>query len=169
MKEQRDHKYWMGKALVEAKAAALAGEVPVGAIIVIDEECVATGGNAMISGSDPTAHAEIVALRAACKSYGNYRLPTATLYVTLEPCTMCMGALVHARVEKVVFGAFDFKTGAAGSLFSFGDDGSLNHRIEVEGGVCEEECSGMLKNFFKMRRKQKAEKTKASKESCDKS
>lgn len=162
--EQFSDEYWMAKAMEAAEQAAQAGEVPVGAVIVMDNQCVAVGVNAMIGQHDPTAHAEVVALRAACKKIENYRLPGATLYVTLEPCTMCMGALVHARLEKVVFGAFDPKTGAAGSLFSFGDDGSLNHTLKVVGGVCETECSTLLKSFFRMRRKQKAEKTKSLKE-----
>lgn len=158
--EEKDNTYWMAQAMVAAQEAADYGEVPVGAVIVMDDDCVAIGANAMIGSNDPTAHAEIVALRKACAVRENYRLPGATLYVTLEPCSMCMGALIHARIKKVVFGAYDPKTGAAGSLFSFGMDGSLNHSIEVEGGVCEEECSSIVKNFFKMRRRQKSEKTK---------
>ena len=162
--EEHDHNYWMGLAIEAAKKAILAGEVPVGAVLVVQGELVAVGINAMIESHDPTAHAEIIALRKACRIVENYRLPGSTLYVTLEPCTMCMGALIHARVEHLVFGAYDPKTGAAGSLYSLGTDGNLNHSIEIMGGVREQECAEMLKSFFRMRRKQKAEKTKSLKE-----
>ncbi|KPK10988.1 MAG: zinc-binding protein [Acidithiobacillales bacterium SG8_45] len=144
---------WMQHALSLAERAKQAGEVPVGAILVHDESLLAEGWNQPISLSDPTAHAEIVALRAATQRLGNYRLPPGTsLYVTLEPCPMCAGALVHARVARVVFGAPDPRTGAGGSVFNLLDSDKLNHRAEIVGGVCEAECSEKLKGFFKAKR-----------------
>ena len=141
------------RALALACSAAEQGEVPVGAILTKDEKIIAEGTNAPIGSHDPTAHAEIIALRKAASKIGNYRLPGTTLYVTLEPCIMCMGAIIHARLDRVVFGAFDPKTGAAGSRYSIGSDGLLNHHLKITGGICESECSSLLKAFFKARRK----------------
>jgi tRNA(adenine34) deaminase len=142
----------MGRALDEARAAATNGEVPVGAVVVRDGELVAAAANAPVTGQDPTGHAEIRALRAAGAALANYRLPGTTLYVTLEPCLMCVGALVHARVERVVFGAGDPKSGAAGGVVQGFDLPGLNHRPEVVGGVLAEECGEVLRTFFRSRR-----------------
>ena len=143
----------MRAALAEAKVAAEAGEVPVGAVVVAGGEIVARGHNRSETDSDPSAHAEIVALRAAAQDLGNYRLSNATLYVTLEPCAMCMGALVQARIERLVFGAYDPKAGAAGSAIDLSDSPSFNHRFEINGGVLAEECGAVLKTFFESKRK----------------
>ncbi len=142
----------MRQALAEARAAAEAGEVPVGAVVVKDGQVIASGRNAPIAGHDPTAHAEIVALRAAAQALGNYRLDGCTLYVTLEPCAMCSGAMLHARLARVVFGAVDPKTGAAGSVLDLFAQPRLNHQTEVAGGVLAAECAGLLRDFFKERR-----------------
>ena len=125
----------MQLALAQARLAALAGEVPVGAVVVYKGEVIATGRNAPVEGRDPTAHAEIMALRAAASAMGNYRLPGCTLYVTLEPCAMCSGAMLHARLERVVFGAPDAKTGAAGSVINIFEQPQLNHQTALLGGV----------------------------------
>lgn len=143
---------YMKQALLLAQSAAEQGEVPVGAIITLDGETLSKGINCPIKTHDPTGHAEIVALREAAASLANYRLPETTLYVTLEPCIMCMGAMIHARIARMVFGAYDPKTGAAGSRYTIGADKLLNHNIEITGGICERECSTLLKNFFKKRR-----------------
>ncbi|WP_439518956.1 tRNA adenosine(34) deaminase TadA [Hydrogenophaga sp.] len=143
---------FMRLAMDEARAAAQAGEVPVGAIVVKDGRVVATGRNAPIEGHDPTAHAEIVALRAAARALGNYRLDGCTLYVTLEPCAMCSGAMLHARLARVVFGATDPKTGVAGSVLDLFAQPRLNHQTEVQGGVLADDCAGLLREFFKERR-----------------
>jgi tRNA(adenine34) deaminase len=143
----------MRSALAEAKAAAEAGEVPVGAVVVAGGEIVARGHNRSETDRDPSAHAEIVALRAAARAEGNYRLTGATLYVTLEPCAMCMGALVQARIERLVFGAYDSKAGAAGSAIDLSDSPSFNHRFEINGGVLADECGAVLKTFFESKRK----------------
>ncbi|KPV40519.1 zinc-binding protein [Thiohalorhabdus denitrificans] len=142
----------MARSLEEARAAGAQGEVPVGAVVVRDGELLAAAGNAPVGSRDPTGHAETRALRAAGAATDNYRLPGATLYVTLEPCLMCVGALVHARVARVVFGAFDPKSGAAGSVVDGFALPGLNHRPEVSGGVLEEECGGLLRDFFRARR-----------------
>ena len=143
----------MRAALAEAEAAAGLGEVPVGAVVVAGGEIVARGHNRSETDTDPSAHAEIVALREAAGKSGNYRLTDATLYVTLEPCAMCMGALVQARIERLVFGAYDPKAGAAGSAIDLSDSPSFNHRFEINGGVLAEECSAVLKAFFESRRR----------------
>ena len=145
----------MRVALAEAQAALQSGEVPVGAVVVAGGEVIARGHNRNESDDDPTAHAEIVALREAARRTGNYRLNGATLYVTLEPCAMCMGALVQARVERLVFGAYDPKAGAAGSAIDLADSPSFNHRFEINGGVLAEECGALLKTFFESRRNPK--------------
>lgn len=142
----------MGQALQLARQAEEAGEVPVGAVVVHDGQVIGRGSNAPISETDPTAHAEIEALREAARIVGNYRLPQTTLYVTLEPCPMCAGAMVHARVDRLVYGCADPRSGAAGSVFDITGSDHLNHRVEVTGGVREEECRGLLQAFFRARR-----------------
>ncbi len=142
----------MQQALAQAREAAAAGEVPVGAVLVHKGEVIATGRNAPIDGHDPTAHAEIVALRAAAQKLGNYRLEDCDLYVTLEPCAMCAGAMLHARLKQVVFGAADPKTGAAGSVVNLFAEQKLNHQTQVTGGVMAEESSALLQDFFQKRR-----------------
>ena len=142
----------MQKALRLAGEAGAAGEIPVGAIVVIGDEVVATGQNRSIRDFDPSAHAEIVALRAACDAARNYRLAGATLYVTLEPCAMCIGAIVQARVARVVFGAYDPKAGAAGSAIDLSESPAFNHRFEIQGGVLAEQCGALLQEFFRSRR-----------------
>jgi tRNA(adenine34) deaminase len=142
----------MQKALRLAGEAGAAGEIPVGAIVVIGDEVVATGQNRSIRDFDPSAHAEIVALRAACDAARNYRLAGATLYVTLEPCAMCIGAIVQARVARVVFGAYDPKAGAAGSAIDLSESPAFNHRFEIQGGVLAGQCGAVLQEFFRSRR-----------------
>ena len=142
----------MRAALAEAEKAAGEGEIPVGAVIVVNGEIVATGRNCSIATSDPSAHAEIIALRAAGSGLGNYRLPDATLYVTLEPCVMCTGAIVQARPNRVVFGAYDEKAGALGSVLGLSESRALNHRFEINGGLLADECSALLRAFFAARR-----------------
>ncbi len=142
----------MERALALAREAAVAGEVPVGAVLVRDGALVAEGRNRPIADHDPTAHAEIVALRAAGRRLANYRLPGTTLYVTLEPCTMCIGALVHARVQRLVFGAPDPRTGAAGSVIDLARAPFHNHRLAVTGGVLAEASAELLRDFFRRRR-----------------
>jgi tRNA(adenine34) deaminase len=142
----------MQKALRQAGEAGAAGEIPVGAIVVVGDELVAAGQNRSIRDFDPSAHAEIVALRAACDAVRNYRLAGATLYVTLEPCAMCVGAIVQARISRVVFGAYDPKAGAAGSAIDLSDSPAFNHRFEIQGGVLADECGAVLQEFFRSRR-----------------
>lgn len=142
----------MRQALVLARNAEAAGEVPVGAVLVRDSQVIATGANHPISGHDPTAHAEIEALRAGGRTTGSYRLTDTVLYVTLEPCLMCAAAMVHARVRRVVFGAWDPRAGAAGSLLDAFALPGLNHRVDVFGGVLMEECEQLLRGFFERRR-----------------
>lgn len=142
----------MRHALALASQAEAAGEVPVGAVVVRDGEILGEGWNQTISSSDPSAHAEILALRQAGKLAGNYRLPGAALYVTLEPCVMCAGAMIHARLATVVFGASDPKTGAAGSVFDTLLDARHNHRPEISGPCLGEECGTLLQQFFRARR-----------------
>lgn len=144
--------HFMRLALQQARGASGSGEVPVGAVIVKNGVVIATGQNAPISSQDPTAHAEISALRAAALTLGNYRLEGCTLYITLEPCAMCAGAMLHARLARVVFGAPDAKTGAAGSVINLFEQPLLNHQTVLEGGVLERECSALLQAFFKQRR-----------------
>lgn len=143
---------FMGLALDQAREAGAAGEVPVGALIVLNDEIVGRGFNQPIGRHDPTAHAEIMALRNAAARLGNYRLPGCTLYVTLEPCAMCAGAIMHARIERVVFGARDPKTGAAGSVVDLFAEARLNHHTSVIGGVLADECGNLLSGFFAARR-----------------
>ncbi|MBM6552214.1 tRNA adenosine(34) deaminase TadA [Marinomonas ostreistagni] len=147
--------YWMRKALELAQAAAAQSEIPVGALIVQDEQIIGQGFNSPIHTCDPTAHAEIRAIRDACQKANNYRLPGATLYVTLEPCSMCAGAIVHSRVARVVYGATEPKSGVVESQQRFFEHDFLNHRVEVTGGVLAEQASTQLSNFFQYRREQK--------------
>ena len=142
----------MALALQEARRAESDGEVPIGALVVLDGRIVGRGRNQVIAASDPTAHAEILALREAAATLGNYRLTGSTLYVTLEPCAMCCGAAVNARVARVVFGAADPKAGAAQSLYQLLEDPRLNHRAIVTGGVLQSECGGILREFFEKKR-----------------
>ena len=153
--EDKPDQHFMQLALAQAALAGQAGEVPVGAVVVCNGQVIATGRNAPIEGHDPTAHAEIIALRAAAKVLCNYRLVDCTLYVTLEPCAMCSGAMLHARLKRVVFGAFDTKTGAAGSVINLFDQPQLNHQTELQGGVLADQSAKLLKDFFSQRRQAK--------------
>lgn len=144
--------FWMQRALELAHRAEAAGEVPVGAVLIQDEQVIGEGWNQPIGSHDPSAHAEMRALRQAAQRLNNYRLPDTTLYVTLEPCVMCAGAIIHARVKRVVFGAPDPKTGAAGSVFDILTSDRHNHRVEVCGGVMARECGVVLRDFFKAKR-----------------
>ena len=146
-----DHQF-MEQAIEQALLAAAANEVPVGAVLVRDGKVISRGFNQPISHHDPSAHAEMLALREAARVEANYRLPGTTLYVTLEPCAMCSGAILHARVERLVFGALDPKTGAAGSVLDVFSLKEINHQTSVEGGVMSEECGQLLRSFFKERR-----------------
>ncbi len=143
---------WMREALAEARLARGRGEVPVGAVVVLAGAVIGRGSNQPIHATDPTAHAEVVALRAAARAAGNYRLPGAALYVTVEPCLMCAGALVHARIGRLVFGAAEPKAGAVRSTIRALDHPALNHRVEVAGGVLEPECNALMRAFFAERR-----------------
>lgn len=144
--------YFMSCALELAHRAEAAGEVPVGAVIVKDQQIIAEGWNRPISTQDPTAHAEIVAMRAAAQVLQSYRLLDTTLYVTLEPCAMCAGAMVHARVKRLVFGATDPRAGAAGTILNITQHAALNHRVDIASGIMAEECGAVLRNFFQARR-----------------
>jgi len=157
-----NHTYYIAMALEEAKKAGQKGEVPIGCVVVAENgEVLSVAHNLTISLADPTAHAEILAIRKAAETIGNYRLPGLTLYATIEPCIMCMGAIVHARFSRVVFGAHDEKWGGAGSLFNLADDSRLNHSLEVIPGVNAEECRSLIQDFFRTRRKQQKELKKA--------
>ncbi|MDF7680195.1 tRNA adenosine(34) deaminase TadA [Enterobacteriaceae bacterium ESL0689] len=154
-----DHndEYWMHYALALAKRAWQEGEVPVGAVLVCNNQVIGEGWNRPIGHHDPTAHAEIIALRQGGETVQNYRLLNTTLYVTLEPCVMCAGAIVHSRISRLVFGARDTKTGAAGSLIDILRHPGMNHQVVIDGGVLAEACSGMLSDFFRWRRQVKKE------------
>lgn len=143
---------WMRQALDLAERARSEGEVPVGAVLVMDDDCIGEGWNRPISTHDPTAHAEIAALRAGAARLGNYRLPGATLYVTLEPCAMCAGAIILARIKRVVYAAADPRAGAAGSVFNILQSTELNHRVELVSGILEQEAATLLQTFFRERR-----------------
>jgi tRNA(adenine34) deaminase len=143
---------WMRRALQLAQRAEHAGEVPVGALVVRDGKMLGESWNQPIAAHDPTAHAEILALRAAAAAVSDYRLGGATLYVTLEPCPMCAAAIVHARVARLVFGAWDPRQGAAGSVFNLADSEAMNHRVDTFGGVLSDECGALLRRFFAGRR-----------------
>ena len=144
---------YMGLALAEARKAYELGEVPIGAVVVKDGEVIATAYNLRETGHDATAHAEVLAIRRACEKIGHWRLTGATLYVTIEPCPMCAGALVMSRIDRLVYGAADYKAGAVESLFNITNHSGLNHRIEVRAGVREEECRILMKGFFRERLK----------------
>ena len=152
MKQVELDRQFMQQALEQAGLAALAGEVPVGAVMVRDGEVISKAFNKPITNHDPSAHAEMLALRQAALSEENYRLPGTTLYVTLEPCTMCAGAMLHARVDRIVYGAKDLKTGAAGSVLDVFSSKQINHQTVIEGGMMAEECGQLLRDFFKDRR-----------------
>jgi tRNA(adenine34) deaminase len=143
---------FMREALAEAEKAGAANEIPVGAIVVLSADLLGKGFNRTIQDRDPSAHAELVAVRCAAANQQNHRLIGATVYVTLEPCAMCMGAMIQARIQRLVFGAYDPKAGAAGSVLDLSDIKGLNHRIEINGGLLEEECGAMLTEFFAAKR-----------------
>ena len=147
-----DDRHWMTQALALARTAAALGEVPVGAILVRDDQQLGAGSNRPITSQDPTAHAEIIALREAARNIGNYRLPGSTLYVTIEPCTMCFGAMIHARVARLVYGAPEPRAGVCRSNLQLPDQPLYNHRVEVVGGVLEEECAAVIRAFFRGKR-----------------
>jgi tRNA(adenine34) deaminase len=153
LQKMANDEYWMELALQQARDAAGQGEVPVGAVLVEKGRLLAVAGNSPIRLADPSAHAEILAIRGAALLLQNYRLPETTIYVTLEPCIMCMGALIQARISRLVYGAADPKTGAAISLYTVGNDPRLNHTIAVTGGVLAEQCGELLKTFFKEKRR----------------
>ena len=148
-----DHSHYMQLALLEAEKAGQIDEVPIGAILASENgEILAATHNRPIRDNDPTAHAEILALRESCTKINNYRLLNTILYVTIEPCVMCMGAIVHARVARVVYGASDPKWGAAGSLYNLAQESRLNHQVDIISGVCEAECRALIQNFFRKKR-----------------
>ncbi len=155
MSDSYDDRHWMTEALKLAGHAESLDEVPVGAVVVLDNQIIGKGWNQPISGHDPTAHAEVMALRDAAKNIGNYRLINATLYVTIEPCSMCAGALVHARIQRLVFGAAEPKAGAVGSASNLLESPWMNYSIDYQGGVMAAECSNKISAFFLRRREQK--------------
>jgi tRNA(adenine34) deaminase len=144
--------FWMQRAIELAREAEQRGEVPVGAVLVKDNQVIGEGYNAPIATHDPSAHAEIQAIRAAASALGNYRLLNTTLYVTVEPCVMCAGAIVHARISEVVYGASEPRSGAVGSVFNLLQSDALNHQVTIRSGVLKQECASLLKNFFQQRR-----------------
>lgn len=150
-----DDLVWMQLALEEAQAAAEQGEVPVGALVISNNEIVGRAGNRNLRDHDPTAHAEIVALRHAAQKLGNHRLPGCVLYATIEPCAMCAGAIIHSRIARLVYGARDIKAGAAGSILEVINHPRLNHKLEVASGVLEDRCSEILQDFFRRKREQR--------------
>ena len=153
--KSRSDEYWMNKAILMSRFAEQKGEIPVGAILVQNGRFVSAGCNLSITLNDPSAHAEMIAIRRAGQKLNNYRLVDTTLYVTLEPCPMCAGLLVHSRISRLVFGAADNKTGAAGSVMNLCEHSTLNHQLQVEGGVLATQCSGLLSGFFNNLRKRK--------------
>jgi len=148
-----DHQFYMQKALEQAQKALELGEVPIGAILVKGHDIIAMDFNYRESSNDPTAHAELRVIRKAAKLLGNWRLQDCTLYVTLEPCPMCAGAILNSRINRLVFGAFDPKGGAAGTIINLLEDNRFNHRVEIISGILEEDCKGILQSFFKSLRK----------------
>lgn len=153
---ERNHEYWMAKAIGEARKAEAIAEVPIGCVIVHEGRIIARAHNLRETKQDPAAHAELLAIRKAAQKLGSWRLLNTTLYVTLEPCLMCMGAILLARIPSVVFGCFDPKAGAAGSLFDLSNDPRLNHRFDLISGIRQQECSGLLSDFFSsLRRKRR--------------
>ena len=154
------HTAFMQMAIREAEKAGQIGEVPIGAIIIdANGVIIAAAGNRTIEQVDLTAHAEILALRQSAEQTGNYRLLNTVLYVTVEPCIMCMGAIVHARVQQLIFGTYDYKWGAAGSLYNYAEDQRLNHQVEIVAGVCEEECRILMQDFFRTKREKSVNNT----------
>ena len=151
----KQDEYWMRHALSLSDNAQQQGEIPVGAVLVKDNQIIGEGWNQSITLHDPSAHAEMMAIREAGKNLENYRLVDSSLYVTLEPCSMCAGLLIHSRIQRLVFGAADFKTGAVGSLLDLLGDPRMNHQVEVKGGVLAKQCGDKLSAFFKLRREQK--------------
>jgi tRNA(adenine34) deaminase len=156
-RETANDEFLMGFALSEARLAREAGEVPIGAVVVVDNQIVGSGHNQPIGSNDPTAHAEIIALREAARRIGNYRLTEATLYATIEPCAMCAGALVNARIKRLVYGAADLRAGAIDTVFQICASSSLNHQVEVTSGVRAEESRELMRAFFKDRRRTKSD------------
>jgi len=152
---EKNHDYWMTRAIAEARKAEAKDEVPIGCVIVRDGRIIARGHNLRETTQDPAAHAELIAIRKAARKLGSWRLLNCTLYVTLEPCTMCMGAIILSRIPTVVFGCYDPKGGAAGSLYDLSNDPRLNHTVELLPRILEAECSGMLSEFFAALRKRK--------------
>ena len=150
--QNKTDQFWMSIAIELAKQAGESGEVPVGAVLILDDQMIGKGRNRSIELNDPSAHAEIQALREAGSKIGNYRLNRSKIYVTIEPCTMCIGALVHARIEKLIFGAREPKSGAVAFANDILEKNSFNHRFKVIGGVLEDECSKLIRNFFRARR-----------------
>ncbi|WP_218140630.1 tRNA adenosine(34) deaminase TadA [Propionispora vibrioides] len=148
-----DDNYYMGLALLEARQAYSLGEIPIGAVLVVGDEVVARAHNMREIWNDATAHAEVIAIREACQKLGRWRLTGATIYVTIEPCPMCAGALVMSRVDRLVYGSSDYKAGAVESIFNVVQHDALNHRLEVTAGVRAQECSALMKDFFRERRK----------------
>ncbi|RLM30374.1 tRNA adenosine(34) deaminase TadA [Brenneria salicis] len=161
-----DDEYWMRHALTLARRAQDEGEVPVGAVLVLDNQAIGEGWNRPIGHHDPTAHAEVMALRQGGQVLQNYRLLNATLYVTLEPCIMCAGAMIYSRIGRLVYGAADEKTGAAGSLVDILRHPGMNHQINIEAGLLADECSAMLSAFFRMRRDQHKARREADKKAA---
>ncbi|WP_282130950.1 tRNA adenosine(34) deaminase TadA [Pseudoalteromonas aliena] len=167
MNEPFDDSYWMEQALLYAKQAEQLNEIPVGAIVVKDNQLVSAGYNRSITDNDPSAHAEMIAIREAGKVLNNYRLIDCTLYVTLEPCSMCAGLLVHSRIKRLVFGAADAKTGSAGSIMNLLQEPRLNHQVDVCSGVLSEQCGNAISDFFKSRRAQIKAAKKAARDAAD--
>lgn len=159
----KDDNYWMERALHLARQAEASGEVPIGALIVKDDKIIGRGFNQRECRNDPSAHAEMIAIRQAARKLNAWRLSGATLYVTLEPCPMCMGAILLARIERLVFGCLDPKGGAAGSLYNLAEDPRFNHRVELTSGVMKAECSEILSSFFRKLRRDKKELREAEK------
>jgi len=156
---EKTHEYWMRRAIAEAGKAHNKDEVPIGCVIVREGRVIARGHNLRETAQDPSAHAELIAIRKAARKLGSWRLLDCTLYVTLEPCTMCMGAIILSRIPQVVFGCYDPKGGAAGSLFDLSDDSRLNHRVNLVPRIMEQACSTLLSSFFaELRRRKRAEK-----------
>jgi tRNA(adenine34) deaminase len=151
--DRRGDEKFMRQAIKEAERAGQRDEVPIGAVVVLDGKIIGRGYNQPVRRNDPTAHAEIIALRKAARKIGNYRLVNATLYVTIEPCAMCAGAMVHARIRRLVYGAEDAKAGGVKSVFQICTENSLNHQVEIEGGMLADECRALLQSFFKRKRK----------------
>ena len=150
-----DDNYYMGLALAEAQAAYAMGEIPIGAVLIMDGKIIASAHNRRETWHDATAHAELIVIQEACRELGRWRLTDATLYVTIEPCPMCAGALVNSRIDRLVYGSADYKAGAVESIFNVVQNDALNHRMEVTAGVRADECAALMKEFFRERRRKK--------------